>query len=139
MDIVLFIALITALACVEVCAALLYRGWELSHEDISEHVRVRHTMCAYAEDGADHMLTWCKDMIVHVWVSFLVPLGTRMKTYMVRMAADFAPTAYIMRVYNAIRGLHTTKGEEEDTSEFLQKIQEETPEKDETTKEEAAI
>ncbi len=124
MDIVLPIALITALACVEVCAALLYRGWELSREDVPEHIHTHRAMRTYAEDSVDRMVTVLKAGIARTWHSHIIPAGVRVKKNIVRAAADFAPTAYVMRVYNAIRGLHTGHEHEEgeNASSFLQEV-----------------
>ncbi|MBC8465076.1 MAG: hypothetical protein H8D63_01750 [Parcubacteria group bacterium] len=122
MDIVLFIAFITAFACVGVCAALFYRGWELSREDMPEHIHTHRVVRTYAEDSVDRMVTVLRVGIARMWRSQIVPMGTRVKKYVVQVAANFAPTAYLIRVYRAIRGLHATQGEEEDKSSFLQEV-----------------
>lgn len=125
MDIVLFIALITVFACVGVCSALLYRGWELSREGTSEHGRMDdaiRTYAGHAEDGIDRMLKKTKRYGMQVWQSQCVPFGMRVKRSVIIEVENFAPTAYLMRVYRAIRGLHATQGEEEDRSSFLREV-----------------
>jgi hypothetical protein len=125
MDIVLFIACMTAFACIGVCGALLYRGWELSRENVPEHVRIDDTVRIYtehAEDSIDRVLKNVKRCGTQVWQSQLIPFGARVKKCIIAGTEKFAPTAYLTRVYKAIRGLHATRGEEEDKSLFLQEV-----------------
>lgn len=125
MDIVVIIAFVTGFAGIEVLSALLYRGWELSRGDVPEHVRVHHTMRTYAEhaeDNIDHMFGALKESMFSVWASRIIPTGAHMKKRMICGAQQFTPTAYILRVYNAIRGLHSVQGEGEKASSFLQEV-----------------
>jgi hypothetical protein len=127
MDIVPIITFVTGLAFFEVIIALTYRARELSRGDVVHHARAYASIRAYAgyaEDGIDRVSTWITKSGSTLWQSVIVPFARSVKKEAIRVAKGFAPTAYLIRVYKAIRGLHTGhhKGGDEEASSFLQEV-----------------
>jgi hypothetical protein len=127
MNIVIVIAVVTGIACAEVLAALIYRGHELASGDASHHARVYVSMrrrVGYTEDGLDKFLKEGKRSLIYIWRMWVVPFGKRTKNGVIIRAKKCRPTAYLIRVYKAIRGLHTEDTHErgEEVSSFLQEV-----------------
>ncbi len=128
MDSVIFIGVVTAIACTEVLGALLYRGYELSRGDVVHHVHAYGSMrqyAGYAEDGVDRAGKLVKQLFLYMWRTWLVPFGVYMRKTLGNAARKCKPTAYLIRVYMAIRGLHSGHESEEgeEASSFLQEVQ----------------